>query len=62
MIKVLFNGSLMLLKPCDESFRVIEQLRAESDQKHLRYEVRFGRLRSIYYYDYDGKVEESSDE
>ena len=62
MLKVLFNGSVMMLEPNDESVRIIDQLRAESEQKHLRFEVRFGRLRSIYYYDYDAKTEKSSDE
>lgn len=53
MIKVIYNGSSLLLKDTSENCILIEQLRVESEQKHLRFEVRFGRVRTIYYYDYD---------
>lgn len=53
MIKVIYNGSSLLLKNTSENHILIEQLRVESEQKHLRFEVRFGRVRTVYYYDYD---------
>ena len=53
MFKVIYNGSSLLLKNTSENCILIEQLRVESEQKHLRFEVRFGRVRTIYYYDYD---------
>lgn len=57
MIKVIYNGSSLLLKNTSENCILIEQLRFESEQKHLRFEVRFGRVRTIYYYDYDKSKE-----
>lgn len=53
MIKVIYNGSSLLLKDTFENQVLIEQLREESKQKYLRFEVRFGRYRGVYYYDYD---------
>lgn len=53
MIKVIFNGSMMLLKATESNAQLVEQLRAESEAKHLRFESRIGRARHIFYYDYD---------
>lgn len=53
MIKVIYNGSVFRFKKSAESSVLIEQLREKSEQKCLRFEVRYGRCRSIYYYDYD---------
>lgn len=53
MIKVIYNGSVLRFKMSAENSLLVEQLREKSEQKCLRFEVRFGRVRTIYYYDYD---------
>lgn len=53
MIKVIYNGSILRLKKSAENSVSIEQLREKSEQDHLRFEIRYGRCRCIYYYDYD---------
>lgn len=66
MVKVLYNGSWLHLKSSVENAALVEQLRLESEQKHLRFEVRCRRCRCIYYYDYDkpkdhGKTQTAAD-
>lgn len=53
MIKVIYNGSSLLLKDTFENHLLIEQLRFESEREHLRFEIQYRRYRGIYYYDYD---------
>lgn len=53
MIKVIYNGSVLRFKKSAENSVLIEQLREKSEQKCFRFEVRFGRVRTIYYYDYN---------
>lgn len=53
MVKVIYNGSVMLLKGTESNLKLIRQLQEESRVKHLRFEVRCGRCRQIFYYDYD---------
>lgn len=53
MIKVIYNGSVMLLKGIPSNLELVKQLQKESHEKHLRFEVRSGRYRGICYYDYD---------
>lgn len=53
MIKVIYNGSILRFKKSAESSVLVEQLREKSEQECLRFEVRFGRVRTIYYYDYN---------
>lgn len=53
MITVIYNGSILRFKKSTENFVLIEQLREKSEQDYLRFEVRYGRYRCIYYYDYD---------
>lgn len=53
MVKVIYNGSVMLLKGTPSNLELVKQLQKESEEKHLRFEVRCGRCRQIYYYDYD---------
>lgn len=53
MVKVIFDGSMMLLKGTDSNLELVRQLQEESQKKHLRFEVRYGRCRQIFYYDYD---------
>lgn len=53
MIKVIYNGSVIRFKMSAENSLLVEQLREKSEQKCLRFEVRYGRVRTIYYYDYD---------
>ena len=53
MVKVIYNGSVMLLKGSPSNLELVKQLQKESEEKHLRFEVRCGRYRGIYYYDYD---------
>mgnify|MGYP006885653614 CR=1 FL=1 len=51
MIRVIFNGSFILLKDSGENVRIVEQLHIESEQRKRRFEVHNGCLRTIYYYD-----------
>ena len=53
MVKVIYNGSVMLLKGSPSNLELVKQLQKESEEKHLRFEVRYGRCRQIFYYDYD---------
>lgn len=53
MVKVFYNGSVLLLKATDSNLELVKQLQMESHEKHLRFEVRCGRCRQIFYYDYD---------
>lgn len=53
MVKVIYNGSVLLLKATDSNLELVKQLQKESAEKHLRFEVRHGRCRQIFYYDYD---------
>lgn len=53
MVKVIYNGSVMLLKASPSNLLLVKQLQKESEEKHFRFEVRSGRCRQIFYYDYD---------
>lgn len=53
MVKVIYNGSVMLLKATDSNLELVKQLQKESQEKYLRFEVRSGRCRQIFYFDYD---------
>lgn len=53
MVKVIYNGSVMFLKGTPANLELVQQLQKESAEKHLRFEVRSGRCRQIFYYDYD---------
>lgn len=64
MYKVIFNGSVMLLQNTPENRDIIQNLLDESKEKCLRFEIRYKRMRQIFYFDYDkpkedGKVSES---
>lgn len=65
MIKVIFKGGVMLLKDTEGNRQLLQEMHDESKESHCRFEVRVGRARTIYYYDYDkpkenGKVETDS--
>ena len=53
MIKVIYNGSVMLLKGTPSNLELVKALQKESHEKHLRFEIRYRRYRGVYYYDYD---------
>lgn len=53
MIKVIFNGSVLLLKDTEGNRQLLQEMRDECKKKCLRFDVRFGRVRTIYYYDYN---------
>jgi hypothetical protein len=58
MVKVIYNGSVMLLKGTPANLDLIKRLQKESEERHLRFEVRCGRFRKIFYYDYDKPKED----
>jgi len=47
MIRIIFNGSFILLKDSGENVRVVDDLRAASEQNNLRFEVRRDRVRTV---------------
>ena len=53
MIKVFFKGSVLRLKDTERNRRLLQELHDECKEKHLRFEFREGRVRQIFYYDYD---------
>lgn len=55
MIRVCYKGSIFFLKPSSENFASVEDMRKKAEFERVRFEVRYGCVRTIYYYDYDEK-------
>lgn len=53
MIKVFFKGSVLSLKGTERNRRLLQEMHDECKEEHLRFEFREGRVRQIFYYDYD---------
>lgn len=53
MIKVFFKGSVLLLKDTEGNRQLLQEMHDECKEKHLRFEFRKGRMRQVFYYDYD---------
>lgn len=53
MIKVIFKGSVLLLKDTEGNRQLLQEMHDECKEKYLRFEFRKGRMRQIFYYDYD---------
>lgn len=51
--RVIYNGNLELVPFSEEGSEKVTDLVDKADKEHVRLEVRYKRMRMIYYFDYD---------